>query len=251
MSLFKIEGGTLKGLPHPRERLVTLPLLKKLGFFPALAIQGARQTGKSFLVRELLGKALNKMQYFTLDDEAIRSLVQSSARSFLISHEDAHPLAIDEAQKCPALFDALKLLIDQKKTPGKYIILGSTEFSRLTLIRESLTGRMGKIRVYPLILNECVSTQHSIKHSDVLRYLKTGGLPGICFSRSEEHRDFLFQEWIDLTCLRDIHQIKNLKLDGELARKILTQTARLEEPTKAAIASALRENPQKVAKGIS
>lgn len=239
-------------MPHDRARLVAPTILKKLRFFPIVALQGARQTGKSFLARQILPRELRKIHYLTLDDESLRSAASVSARSFLIGYPHAHPLVIDEAQKCPALFDALKLLVDRVRNPGRFILLGSTEFSRLSLIREALTGRMGRVRVFPLTLSECFgkssqkASPYSPTHLDLLNYLERGGLPGVCFIREKEHRDSLFRDWLDLTCRRDIYQFKKTKLDGDLAWQILRQCALLEEPTRANISSALRQNPKRI-----
>lgn len=240
-------------MPHDRARLLTPWLLKKLRFFPIVALQGARQTGKSFLARQILPRELKHIHYLTLDDESVRASASASARSFLLSYPEAHPLVIDEAQKCPALFDALKLLVDQKRVPGGFILLGSTEFSKLSVIREALTGRMGRVRVFPLTLSESLGLGPKGKpsrpagHADLLQYLERGGLPSLCFVREKEHRNFLIQEWLDLTCRRDIHQFKKLKLDGDAAWQILRQCAVLEEPTRSNIARALRLNPKKTA----
>lgn len=239
-------------MPHDRPRLLTPTVLKKLRFFPIVALQGARQTGKSFLARQILPRELKKLHYLTLDDESLRSVASLSARSFLLSYPEAHPLVIDEAQKCPALFDALKLLVDRSRLPGRFILLGSTEFSRLSLIREALTGRMGRVRVFPMTLLECLGLATNGKgtrsptHFDLLNYLDRGGLPGVCFVREKNHRDFLFQDWLDLTCRRDIYQFKKIKLDGDVAWQILRQCALLEEPTRSNIASALRCNPKRI-----
>ena len=161
-------------MPHDRARLVTPTILKKLRFFPIVALQGARQTGKSFLARQILPCELRKIHYLTLDDESLRSAALASARSFLIGYPHAHPLVIDEAQKCPALFDALKLLVDRVRNPGRFILLGSTEFSRLSLIREALTGRMGRVRVFPMTLSECPACVLSEKKSTGTPFFEIG-----------------------------------------------------------------------------
>ena len=49
----------------------------------------------------------------------------------------------------PEIFNAVKFQVDQKRVPGSYLLLGSTEFSKLARIRESLTGRLGRIRALP------------------------------------------------------------------------------------------------------
>ncbi len=235
-------------MPHARKRLI-LPFLKKqLGFFPVVSIQGARQTGKSFLARELLGPLFPEHRYFTLDDETYRSQVEDSAKLFLSENDEYKPLVIDEAQKVVKIFDAIKYKVDQKKIPGKYLLLGSTEFSKEMNIRESLTGRMGRVRVYPMTVQECVGmdSKKELKTSNLLQYLEDGGLPGICFVRANEHKKALFRDWINITCSRDLLQFKKIRLDGELALRILKQTAIMEEPTRANIAKALRVDARKV-----
>lgn len=234
-------------MPHSRERLALARLLKKLRFFPVVAIQGARQTGKSFLARELLPPKSRGASYFSLDQATTRAQVHESPHTFLLEHEAARPLMIDEAQKVPDLFDAIKFEVDARRAPGRFLLLGSTEFSRMTLIRESLTGRMGRIQLYPLNLREAVGLGgREPARTDLLRYLKNGGMPGIFAVREEGAQNDLFQDWVDLTCQRDIHQFPKLKLDGDLAYGLLKLSATLPEPTQSAMARALRTDGRKV-----
>lgn len=237
-------------MPHRRPRVALELLLKRLRFTPIVAIQGARQTGKSYLARELLPRTLTDASYVTLDDQSQRDLAQDSPQTFLARLHESQPAIIDEAQKAPALFDAIKLAVDQERRPGRFLLLGSTEFSLLQNIRESLTGRMGKIRLFPLTFRELHGLSgkpKEISRSQTLKYLATGGMPGIAFVRDEQARTEFFQDWIDLTCQRDIHQFKRLKLDTQLAYGLLRNASVLEEPTAAALSRATRANPKKVA----
>ncbi len=195
-------------MPHGRPRLATGLLLKRLRFTPVVAIQGARQTGKSFLARELLGKKLPKSTYVSLDDKSKQALAQDSPQTFLASLSGSEPAIIDEAQKSPALFDAIKLAVDNDRRPGSFLLLGSTEFSLLQNVRESLTGRMGKTRLYPMTFWEMHGLPRKKTEStraQCLNYLDSGGMPGIAFVREQQVRADFFQDWIDLTCQRDIH----------------------------------------------
>jgi predicted AAA+ superfamily ATPase len=115
-----------------------------------IAIQGARQSGKIFLVRELLSPELPTSSYVIFDRPADRELAESASESFLEKYAASAPLIIDEAQKVPKIFDTIKFLVDLQRRPGKYLLLGSTEFSKKTLIRESLTGRISTVRMFPL-----------------------------------------------------------------------------------------------------
>ena len=237
-------------MPHARKRIALQSLLKRLKFTPVVAIQGARQTGKSFLAREILSEKLSNILYVTLDDISKRDLAQSSPQTFLASMEGAHTAIIDEAQKAPELFNAIKLAVDKDRRPGRFLLLGSTEFSLLQNIRESLTGRMGRIRLFPMTFAEMNGLDRSndaVSRASFLRFVESGGMPGIAFTRDLEQRAEFFQDWIDLTCQRDIHQFKRLKLDSELAYEILKNAAIQVEPTAATMARLTRANPKKVA----
>ncbi len=237
-------------MPHNRERLALSLLVKRLKHTPVVAIQGARQTGKSFLARELFVPRNPKATYVTLDDRSKQELAQNSPQTFLASLDGAHPAVIDEAQKAPALFDAIKLAVDSNRRPGTFVLLGSTEFSHLQNIRESLTGRIGRIRLYPMTFSETQGTtknKQAASRALTLKFLEQGGMPGIAFVRDSQVRSEFFQDWLDLTCQRDIHQFKRLKLDSQLAYDLLRFSATLDEPTAAALTRATRSNPKKVA----
>ncbi|NDG85969.1 MAG: ATP-binding protein [Proteobacteria bacterium] len=169
---------------------------------------------------------------------------------FLASLGQAPLIMIDEAQKAPALFDTIKLMVDEDRRPGRFLLLGSTEFSLLQNIQESLTGRMGKIRLFPMTFQETRNLPAKTKkpsRADTLKYLESGGMPGIAFVRDAQVRAEFFQDWIDLTCQRDIHQFKRLKLDSDLAYSLLKHASNLEEPTAAAFARITRANHKKIA----
>jgi predicted AAA+ superfamily ATPase len=239
-------------MPHPRKRLALARLAKKLGFSPVVAIQGARQTGKSYLAREFIRESHPRAKYLSLDLLSLRQSAERSPQTFLAEHAEALPLIIDEAQKAPDLFDAIKFEVDQQRIPGRFLLLGSTEFSRLSRIRESLTGRMSRIRLYPLTLAESIGLELAEKswpptRKQILQYLALGGMPGIFAVRDADERTERFKDWVDLTCQRDIHQFAKLKLDSDLASAILSETCTLEEPTQAGIARRLKTDPRRIA----
>ena len=245
-------------MPHSRGRHILPLLIKKLRFSPVVAIQGARQTGKSFLVRELLKKELASLEYVSLDRPTTRDFAEANPESFLSQYEEAHPLAVDEAQKVPRLFDAVKYEVDQRRRPGRFLLLGSTEFSKLTLIRESLTGRMSRLRLYPLTLAETLElplnpSRHPLllndapraSRGDWMKYLSRGGMPGIFAVRGDE-RESLLRDWLDLTTQRDALLFPKIKADPDLCLQILEKIAILEEPDAGSIARALRKDLRRI-----
>ena len=244
-------------MPHTRNRHIIELIAKKTSFSPVVAIQGARQTGKSFIGRELLPKGQPQLHYLTLDEKPFRLAAQNSPDDFLSRFPDAKPLVIDEVQKSPDLFDAIKLSVDKNRVPGKFIILGSTEFSRLTHIRESLTGRMSRVRVFPFNLSESLSLDPNsskkfdrlnqrprIRREELHTYLERGGLPGLFAIRSSLERDQALTDLIDLILFRDARFSK--WFDAELGRDILEQIARLSLPNLAEISSILRVDARRI-----
>jgi len=248
-------------MAHPRQRFLISALLKRLTFTPVMAIQGARQTGKSFLVRDLLPSKLPGLIYRTFDDDQTRQSAARLPNEFLDRYSEAKPLVIDEAQKVPNIFDAVKLKVDRKREAGKFLLLGSTEFSHLSKIRESLTGRMGRLRLFPFTVSESLHLplaawnsnlwipmrdRPRVEREDFIRYLDRGGLPGIFHIRSEFERTQLTKDWIDLLTERDIHQFPKIKLDSNLCRQILKLLASLDEPEAGVIAKILKKDLRRI-----
>ena len=235
-------------MAHTRKRLAFEKLLKRLKFSPVVAIQGARQTGKSVLAQKLLAKEIDA-QWVSFDQMGPLQLCRASPETFLAGFNPRKLLIIDEAQKASNVFDAVKFAVDQDRRPGRFLLLGSTEFSHLQQIRESLTGRLSRIRLFPLVYRE-LSGQSSgalkVSRRELLKYLDIGGMPAIAFARDAEVRMDLLEDWIQLTCQRDIHQFKRLKLDSDLAFLVLKATATLEEPTLAAITRSCRTHSRRV-----
>lgn len=138
----------LYSMPHRKLRYLLPIIIKKRKLWPALGIVGARQVGKSTLLREEIASKI-KGKYITFDNKEDRDRVKKSPQYFLKAHlpKNDTVLIFDEVQKAPDIFDAIKIEIDNKKVPGQFILTGSTEFSIRTQIRESLTGRILNLKL--------------------------------------------------------------------------------------------------------
>jgi uncharacterized protein len=247
-------------MPHLRNRYLLETIKKRMAFFPVVGLQGARQVGKSALVSQLLPKSIHDVQYVTLDQPTALLFARSNPESFLQSQlPEVGTLAIDEAQKVPAIFDAIKFVVDQRRVPGRFILLGSTEFSQRTLIRESLTGRIGMLRLFPFTLAEAmeippaispsalqVHTPSRVTRGQLMKHLRSGGMPGAFHIRDEATRAVFFNEWINLIVLRDLMLVPRVKLNPDLARNIMEQIALLDEPSVGRLAKALKTDPRRI-----
>lgn len=110
--------------------------------FPVLWITGARQTGKTTLLRHLAGRART---YVSLDDPALRQLARSDPRLFLQRHPP--PVLIDEIQYAPELLPLVKIAVDAGAGQGAFWLTGSQQFHAMQGITETLAGRVAVLRL--------------------------------------------------------------------------------------------------------
>ena len=107
-------------------RLITPKLKESLEESPVVLLNGARQTGKSTLVQDLL--KLTHI-YFTLDDWSIVNLVNTDPLGFL--EAQTRPIIIDEVQKSLPLLASIKQVVDRNRIPGRFVLTGSANILNL------------------------------------------------------------------------------------------------------------------------
>ncbi|MBK8979078.1 MAG: ATP-binding protein [Planctomycetes bacterium] len=110
--------------------------------FPVLWITGARQTGKTTLLRHLGGA---RRTYVSLDDPALRDLARSDPRLFLQRHPA--PVLIDEIQYAPELLPFVKMAVDAGAARGAFWLTGSQQFHAMQGITETLAGRVAVLQL--------------------------------------------------------------------------------------------------------
>jgi len=117
---------------------------------PVVLIHGARQTGKTTLARHLAGKT--GATYLTMDDAGTLAAAAGDPQGFI---RDLPPRTIlDEIQRVPELFPAIKLEVDRHRTPGRFLLTGSANVLALPHLSESLAGRMEVIPLFPFAQSE-------------------------------------------------------------------------------------------------
>jgi hypothetical protein len=176
----------------------------------------------------------------SLDDLAAREEALASPTTFL--DKLTTPVVLDEVQKAPPVFDAIKLKVDHQRIPGSYFLTGSSAFSSRAGIRESLTGRMGLVELFPMSMAELHDEVFNpIKHlssplhahaltprfdsSQLARSAITGGLPVPAFMRDQSQRDLYWRSWLETTIYRDLARLFKRGFDADLAFIILEKMA--------------------------
>ncbi len=119
-------------------------------FFKAVLVIGARQVGKSTMLKQL-AKEQNRT-VVTMDDDFIRELAETDPRLFFQTYKP--PILIDEIQKAPNLLVHIKMMCDESEERGRFWLTGSQRRRIMERSQETLAGRLGILRLYGLSQRE-------------------------------------------------------------------------------------------------
>ncbi len=196
-----------------------LPFLRQLlGEFPAVAILGPRQVGKTTLALDLVRDQPSAL-YLDLESPADTAKLADPAVYF-----EAHAgrlIVIDEIQRAPALFPVLRGVIDRRRRGGRragqFLLLGSATGALLAQSAESLAGRIAYIELQPLTANE-VPANHA------QRLWLRGGFPESFLASSDAASLRWRQQFIATYLERDIPQL-GPRIPAETLRRLWTMLA--------------------------
>lgn len=196
-------------------RNLATQLRNRLKKSPAIAILGPRQVGKTTLAKDLSN------DYIYLDMENPRDVAKlQDAYTFLESFQD-HTVIIDEVQLLPSLFSLLRPLIDAKRTPGRFILLGSASPELVKGVSETLAGRISYNELCPIGLTELPD------HIGFEQHWFRGGFPESLLSEN----DSISKEWIDDFIVsyveRDLAKMFGVDLAPMLLRNFWSMLAHL------------------------
>jgi hypothetical protein len=137
--------------PAVLPRLAAAHLAAAARVMPIVVVMGARQTGKSTLVRH--HPSFRRYPYLTLDRSDVRAQAKEDPASLL---ERAPRLVLDEVQRDPDLLLALKAYVDAqpRRTPGQFVLTGSANILSMKHVRDSLAGRASYTTLWPMSRRE-------------------------------------------------------------------------------------------------
>ena len=223
-------------------RYAELRLIEALADSPAVLIHGPRQCGKTTLA-QVVGSRL-RYTYLSFDDDVARGAAEEDPAGFVA---DLPARAIlDEVQRVPALFAALKLSIDRQRVAGRYLLTGSAHVLTVPRLADSLAGRMEILRLHPLA--QCELTRRAPGFLDALfgegfktrrmdrlagqlaERIVSGGYPAALARPVGRRRASWYSDYLDALVQRDVRELARIASLDALPRLLAlaaAQTARL------------------------
>jgi len=168
-------------------------------YFSVITITGPRQSGKTTLVKQLF----SDYRYYSLENPDTKLLAINDPLGFLQSHETG--IILDEAQNVPEIFSYIQGLVDENRQ-RKYILSGSSNFSLLKNVTQSLAGRTAVFELLPLSYHE-VSSLTLTKSIDEILF---DGLYPAIYS-GEKTPSFLYPNYVKTYLDRDVRDLMNVK----------------------------------------
>jgi uncharacterized protein len=213
--------------------------LKLNDFFKVVLVTGARQVGKTTMLKHL---ADNNRTYVTMDNAMARELAQSDPVMFFQTYKP--PILIDEVQKAPELFEQIKVICDASEEKGLIWLTSSQQYTMMKNVRETLAGRIGILKLYSLSAREKAglvfdtnldfsletlqARQRKQPKNDVIQvfqHIWEGGMPQVQGVEDELRQEY-FNSYIDTYLIRDVTEVGGIT-DAVKFRKFLVGCAAL------------------------
>ncbi len=221
-------------------RLGSSLLQEHLEESPAVWIRGARQVGKSTLAKMVTGESRT---YITFDDPVALALATDDPTGFILDLKG--DVILDEVQRVPHLFRAIKLAVDQDRRPGRFVLTGSANVFALPQASESLAGRLQIFSLEPFAQAELRGTRGNfieqvfakdfdpsygssaaLDKEALWSMIAIGGYPESVLRKTDASRYRMFSGYVNTLLERDVRDISDIKRLNELPGLLEVLSAR-------------------------
>ena len=197
-----------------------------------VVLTGARQTGKTTLLNQVLEK---DSVLLSLDDDNLLKSAKEDPKGF-IKHSSG-TMFIDEVQKAPNLIPEIKMAVDKNSRPGQYCLTGSANIQTLPIITDSMAGRNKRIRLRPLTIGEVLNRPPKfLKHAftkdfprkisgydkeQIFDFAFRGGYPEAIRLKNQKDRKEWYRDYCSDLLNRDLKDLMNIRRHNELKELVL------------------------------
>jgi len=201
------------------ERKLHKEIVTLLKQFPAVAILGARQVGKTTLAKQIAAAQKKATLYIDLENPLdVRRL--ADPYTFLTDNKDKF-IIIDEVQTIPSLFAVLRSVIDEDRRNGKFILLGSASPQLVKDVSESLAGRIAYRELSPINFMELPENISMAKH-----WLR-GGFPSALLAKNEKIASEWMNSFVRSYVERDLSSLFGVDLTSNIISRLLSMLAHI------------------------
>lgn len=190
-------------------RSISAAIIEAYKYFPVITVTGPRQSGKTTLLKHLF----DLLPYYSLENLDVRNLAINDPVAFLKNAERG--MILDEVQNVPQLLSYIQGIVDEDRDK-RFILSGSSQFSMLHNVSQSLAGRVAIFELLPLSLAEL--TNDRIANVSLDRLLYKGFYPAVW--TSEVPATMMYQNYVRTYLERDVRTLLGVK-DLDLFQKFL------------------------------